>query len=198
MNSANINLPLPLPLHLPSILKTTYIVMSKKFDHENLKVYQLELEFVAWVSELMIEIKKENKEARISEVISQLGRASLSALFNTAEGNGKRIRKGRIKFFDDARGSATECAACLDALVAKKAAGSSEIEPGKSMLYEIVSMLSGLIRYFEGEDSINDEAAFYGRGGDEEVEVEVDEDEDEEVDEEVEVEVEVDEEGNPQ
>jgi hypothetical protein len=40
-------------------------------------------------------------------------------LLNTAEGNGKRQGKQRAKFFDDARGPAVECAACLDALAAK-------------------------------------------------------------------------------
>jgi four helix bundle protein len=51
------------------------------------------------------------------ELIEQLDRASLSVLLNTAEGNGKRQGQ-RAKFFDDARGSAFECAACLDASVA--------------------------------------------------------------------------------
>ena len=40
-------------------------------------------------------------------------------LLNTAEGNGRRQGRQRAKFFDDARGSAIECAACLDASVAK-------------------------------------------------------------------------------
>ena len=52
----------------------------------------------------------------------------------TAEGNGKRQMKTRAKFFDDARGSATECAACLDSLVAKRACTEERIEHGKSLL----------------------------------------------------------------
>src|SRR5690242_2198671 len=95
------------------------------FDHEKLDVYQLELQFITWVTPL-IEEEKERASGKTSEVRDQLDRASLSALLNTAEGNGKRQRQGRAKFFDDARGSATECAACLDALVAK-----SVFEPGR-------------------------------------------------------------------
>src|SRR5215510_9022452 len=91
------------------------------FDHEKLDVYQLELRFIAWVTPLIDEARKAGA-TRAREVCDQLDRASLSALLNTAEGNGKRQRQIRAKFFDDARGSATECAACLDALVAKKAA----------------------------------------------------------------------------
>ena len=89
-----------------------------KFDHEKLDVYRCELEFIEWVTPLLDEAVALGK-GRTREVCDQLDRASLSALLNTAEGNGKRQRPVRAKFFDDARGSATECAACLDALVAK-------------------------------------------------------------------------------
>jgi four helix bundle protein len=90
-----------------------------KFDHEKLDVYRCELEFIEWVTPLLDEAVALAK-GRTREVCDQLDRASLSALLNTAEGNGKRQRPVRAKFFDNARGLATECAACLDALVAKK------------------------------------------------------------------------------
>ena len=61
------------------------------------------------------------------EASDHLDRASLSIVLNTAEGNGKRRKLIRAKFFDDARGSATECAACLDALVAKGVATKERI-----------------------------------------------------------------------
>ena len=49
-----------------------------------------------------------------------LDRASTSIALNIAEGNGKYTAPDRCRFFDIARGSALECAACLDVLVAKK------------------------------------------------------------------------------
>jgi hypothetical protein len=49
------------------------------------------------------------------ELITPLDRTSLSALLNAAEGNGRRQGRQRARFFDDARGSAIECAASLDA-----------------------------------------------------------------------------------
>jgi four helix bundle protein len=58
------------------------------------------------------------------ELLDQLDRACLSILLNTAEGNGKRHGLQRAKFFDDAGGSALQCAACLDASVAKPMAKS--------------------------------------------------------------------------
>ena len=82
------------------------------FDHEKLDVYQFELRFVAWVTPLLEEVSR-TATGKTREVCDQLDRASLSALLNTAEGNGKRQRPVRAKFFDDARGSATECAAAV-------------------------------------------------------------------------------------
>jgi four helix bundle protein len=118
------------------------------FDHEKLDVYQFELKFISWVTELFEEIAGKGVK-KTGEVCDQLDRASLSALLNTAEGNGKRQRQIRAKFFDDARGSATECAACLDALVAKKVVTEARIVEGKKILIRIVSMLCGLVDRFD-------------------------------------------------
>ena len=74
------------------------------------------------------------------------GSASTSVPLNIAEGNGKFTSPDRCRFFDNARGSALESAACLDVMVAKKFVSASEIETGKEMAVKIVSMLFGLIR----------------------------------------------------
>jgi four helix bundle protein len=118
------------------------------FDHERLDVYQLELQFITWVTP-MIEEAKEIATGKSREVCDQLDRASLSALLNTAEGNGKRQRQGRAKFFDDARGSGTECAGCLDALVAKGIFTPDRILQGKMILIRIVSILCRLVDRFD-------------------------------------------------
>ncbi len=119
------------------------------FDHERLNVYQMQLRFIAWVTPL-IEEAKTTAGGKTREICDQLDRASLSSLLNTAEGNGKRRGQVRAKFFDDARGSATECAACLDALVAKAVCTPSRVLAGKEMLLQVVSMLCGLIERFDG------------------------------------------------
>jgi len=123
--------------------------MRTFFDHEKLEVYQLELAFIAWLTPLLAQVKQSGTATRTAEVIDQLDRASLSALLNTAEGNGRRQRQTRAKFFDDARGSATECAACLDALVAKALCSKEEIAEGKELLLRIVAMLTKLIERFD-------------------------------------------------
>jgi len=134
------------------------LLTSSMFDHQKLDVYHLELEFIAWVTDLLEEVS-EQAIGKTVEARDQLDRASLSTLLNTAEGNGKRQRQGRAKFFDDARGSATECAGCLDALVAKRAINEARISEGKKMLVRIVSMLCGLVERFDAQGQLKDEAS---------------------------------------
>jgi four helix bundle protein len=126
------------------------------FDHEKLEVYQLQLEFVAWVTPLLAMIRQGEPRV-VREVTDQLDRASLSMLLNTAEGNGKRQPRVRARFFDDSRGSATECAACLDALVAKALCTQELIRAGKAVLHRIVSMLTKLVDRFDREGQTADE-----------------------------------------
>lgn len=122
---------------------------SHQFDHEKLEVYHLELQFIAWVTVLFAELK-EARPPRLAETLDQLDRASISQVLNTAEGNGRRGSLQRAKFFDDARGSATECAGCLDILVAKGAVDTLRIEHGKTLLVRVVSILTKLIERFGG------------------------------------------------
>lgn len=123
----------------------------RQFDHEKLQGYQIELQFIGWLTDLFEELQTK-RCPKLAETIDQLDRASLSALLNTAEGNGRRASKQRAKFFDDARGSATECAACLDALVAKKACTSERMDEGKVMLIGVVAILTKLIERFATPD----------------------------------------------
>ena len=135
-----------------------------QFDHEKLDVYNLSLEFISWTTPLITKVRERSGKL-VVEVCDHLDRASLSILFNTAEGNGKRQRQIRAKFFDDARGSATECAACLDALVAKAACEESHIQPGKDTLIRIVSILTKLVAKFDGSEGFHEEASDYQVGG---------------------------------
>ena len=112
--------------------------MKAHFDHEKLDVYQEAIVFIKWVDDLLEGIPKS------LAVHNQLDRASTSIPLNIAEGNGKYTAADRCRFFDIARGSALECAACLDVLVSKKRIDSAD--SGKAILVRIVSMLVGLIR----------------------------------------------------
>ena len=110
------------------------------FDHEKLEVYREAIAFVAWLSAVL------EGAVRVGDVKDQLDRASTSIPLNIAEGNGKYTPKDRCRFFDIAHGSALECAAALDVLVAKTKLTPEQIRPGKERLQKIVRMLMGLIK----------------------------------------------------
>src|SRR5690349_12508973 len=115
--------------------------MIAMFDHEKLRVYQASIEFAAWAEESVLADLPKTLAAW-----NQLDRASTSIPLNIAEGNGKFTSADRCRFFDNARGSALECAACLDTLVAKKKLRLEQVQSGKEILHRIVSLLVGLIR----------------------------------------------------
>jgi four helix bundle protein len=110
------------------------------FDHEQLLAYQRSIQFVAWSSQLLEKIPTK------LAVCDQLDRASTSAPLNIAEGNGKYTTPDRCRYFENARGSALECAACLDVLVAKGKSTADQVQEGKEVLNEIVCLLIGLVR----------------------------------------------------
>ena len=124
------------------------------FDHEKLRVYQASLEFALWSEVVLARTKKSDSLA------DQLDRARASILLNIAEGNGRFTPADRCRFFDMARGSVLECAACLDLLVIKAGATKAEAEQGKQMLLKIISMLVGLIRS-NSTDRLHEEPVSY-------------------------------------
>lgn len=110
------------------------------FDHEKLQAYQKALQFAAWSESVLERIPKS------AAVHGQLDRARTSILLNIPEGNGRFTAPDRCRFFDIARGSSLECAGCLDLLFIKKLIAEPELEEGKRLLKDIVSLLVGLIR----------------------------------------------------
>jgi four helix bundle protein len=110
------------------------------FDHEKLEVYKEAVAFVGWLSDFIESV------ARLGEVKDQIDRAATSIALNIAEGNGKYAPKDRCRFFDIAHGSALECAAALDVMVAKRKVTVEQIRPGKERLQRVVRMLMGLIK----------------------------------------------------
>ena len=111
------------------------------FDHEKLDLYRLAVRFSSWVGE---RLEGSLKNSRTSAA-KHLDEASGSITNNIAEGNGKRSRADHCRLLDIARGSALECAACLDTLVARKRMDPVEAEEGKQLLERIVSMLWRMI-----------------------------------------------------
>ena len=76
------------------------------FGHENLDVYRLAIDYVAWVYRQANALTGIHRHAR-----NQWLRASQSIPLNIAEGNAKAAEADCRRYFEIARGSAVECAA---------------------------------------------------------------------------------------
>ena len=121
--------------------------------HEKLIVYNRSLDFIEFTTELF-----ESNAFGIS-VYGQLDRASTSIPLNIAEGTGKYTGKDKCRYYDIARGSALECAACLDVLLKREKISIELVEKSKKILIEIVSMLVGLIK--SSSDRVYEETITY-------------------------------------
>src|SRR5436190_23035866 len=124
------------------------------FDREKLDVYRNSIAFCAWVGDFLPSVTQKTSAK------DQLDRASTSIPLNIAEGNGKFSVKDRARFLEMARGSALECAAALDVLVARKLATVEQVENAKENLVRIVQMLMGMLRRFS--DFLREEGGEYG------------------------------------
>ena len=133
--------------------------MKIYFDHEKLDAYQKALAFATW-SETILE-----RTPKSAAVHAQLDRARTSILLNIPEGNGRFTPADRCKFFDIARGSGLESAGCLDLIFIKKLLSEAELDHGKMLLKDIVSLLVGLIRS-NSPDRLHEEMVQYRVGGD--------------------------------
>ena len=130
--------------------------MKTYFDHEKLDVYREAIAFCEWVGPFLANIPAK------AAAKDQLDRASTSIPLNIAEGNGKFSAADRARFFEVARGSALECAACLDVLFARNLATEEQVDRGKQRLAKIVQMLVELLRKFSARANVlrEDEAEY--------------------------------------
>ncbi len=130
--------------------------MKIYFDHEKLDVYRQAIDFCGWVGEFLASISPK------AAAKDQLDRASTSIPLNIAEGNGKFSARDRARFFEMARGSALECAACLDVLIARTLTTGEKVTASKEQLVRIVEMLVGLLRRFSDRaDVLREESPDY-------------------------------------
>ena len=109
--------------------------MPQLFGHEKLEVYQKGMQFA--VLRISLVSNLDHKVAACDHLV----RATESILINIAHANSTWFPKERIVYLGHANGSALECSACLDILVAKNLLVSNDVYKSKLLLVEIVSML---------------------------------------------------------
>lgn len=106
------------------------------FDHEKLDVYQVALEFVALVDNIV-----EHLPIGKAYLADQLKRAGSSVPLNIAEGAGEYSGNEKIRFYRMAKRSATECASILDVCNRLQVIEEVHYTKGRELLIRIVSML---------------------------------------------------------
>jgi len=105
-------------------------------DHERLEVYRVALELHTICCGLL-------PSRALGVLRDQLGRASLGVVLNIAEGAGRGSAADKRRFYEMARGSATESAAALEVLRLRRLADFME---ARSLAVRVVQMLSRLAR----------------------------------------------------
>jgi four helix bundle protein len=106
-------------------------------DCERLDCYRVAVEFQTVATQMVA-------NRRLGALRDQLDRASVSIALNIAEGAGRRTARDKAHFFTIARGSATECAAVLDLLLARGLLTPASHRHGRGLLVRIVQMLTRL------------------------------------------------------
>ena len=112
-----------------------------RFDHENLDVYQVAIEFLALADSIAEELPRGR-----AYLADQLRRAALSIPLNTAEGAGEFAKAEKVRFYRMAKRSATESAALLDGCRTLQLSQEPKLAKGRSLLLRIVSMLVRMCR----------------------------------------------------
>src|SRR5262245_43607915 len=113
-------------------------VPQAHLDCERLDCYRVAVGFQAIAARLV-------SNRRVGALREQLDRASVSIVLNIAEGAGRRAARDKAHFFTIARGSATECAAVLDLLLARGLVALETHRHGRGLLVRVVQMLTRLI-----------------------------------------------------
>ena len=114
---------------------------SVTFTHERLDAFVVARDLVTAVAPLLRGLPR--GEAAIGD---QLKRAADSVLLNTCEAAGRRAGPDKARFFDIARGSATECGGALAILAARRLAPDAAIATARSLAHRAVCLLSALAR----------------------------------------------------
>jgi four helix bundle protein len=117
------------------------VMQTIDFDHEKLDVYRMSIEYVAFAFKVAASLPTALRQSR-----EQWRRAAQSIPLNIAEGNGKTGPRDRAKYLEIARGSALECAAIHDVVVASGGTDEDVAGSGKAQLRRIVAMLTKMIQ----------------------------------------------------
>jgi four helix bundle protein len=104
-------------------------------EHETLDVYRAALQFDALVHKTL-------GRGAHRTLRDQLDRACIGIILCIAEGAGRRSGPDKRRFYEMARGSATEAAAVLDIMRARQILQDPPYQSARALLFRIVQMLT--------------------------------------------------------
>ena len=119
------------------------------FEHENLDVYRVSIEFLVLADEVATALPKGR-----AHLVDQLRRASTSISLNIAEGAGEFSKADKARFYRIARRSSTECSAILDVCRVLQLTDEQKLSQGRELLVRIVAMLTSMVLRLKKKRSV--------------------------------------------
>jgi len=111
-----------------------------QLDVEKLDCFRVAIEFQALAAGLL--------PKGCGALRDQLDRASVSIALNLSEGAGVRSPRLKARYYQIARGSASECGAVIAIVAARGLAGAEACGRARGLVVRLVQMLTGLERRF--------------------------------------------------
>lgn len=111
---------------------------GRLFDHEDLDVYQVALQLVAWLEPMLKEFSCS------ADLRSKLDKSTTAIVLNIAEGNGRFTGTDQAKFYGIAYKAAIQSASLVDMATVNGVGDASRVEEGRELLRRIAAMLTAL------------------------------------------------------
>ena len=111
---------------------------GRLFDHEDLDLYQVALQLVAWLESMLAHFSCS------ADLRTKLDKSTTSIVLNIAEGNGRFTGVDQAKFYETAYKATIQSASLVDLATAKGASDVSRVEQGRELLRRIAAMLTAL------------------------------------------------------
>jgi four helix bundle protein len=111
---------------------------GRLFDHEDLDLYQVALQLVAWLESMLAHFSCS------ADLRTKLDKSTTSIVLNIAEGNGRFTGVDQAKFYETAYKATIQSASLVDLATAKGASDVSRVEQGLELLRRIAAMLTAL------------------------------------------------------
>ena len=108
------------------------------FDHEDLDVYQVALQLIAWLDPML------TKFSCSADLRLKLDKSTTAIVLNIAEGNGRFTGADQSKFYETAYKATIQSASLIDLAGANGLEEAAGVEEGRELLRRIAAMLTAL------------------------------------------------------